>query len=70
MFTPRGKRLRNAGSIFGGRRSWPTGEIDDWVGLAFIASRRQDDDIQIDHPAFPGRAIFVDLKRAAPGLAL
>ena len=62
MFTPRGKRLRNVGSVFGGGRSWPTGEIDNRVGLAFIAGCRQDDDIQIRRdlvvlPAGDGAAI-------------
>jgi hypothetical protein len=67
MFTNESKGLREATRVFGCSRTGSTGEVNERIGLALCARRRQDHDIQTNHPAFFGRAILVNFERPAFG---
>src|SRR5687768_10040939 len=70
MFADAREDVDDTGCIFGGRRTWTTGEVEQRIGVAFRTARWKNDDVDWDLATFASVAILEDFERATFRLAL
>src|SRR5688500_13307352 len=70
MFADAREDVDDTGCIFGGRRTWTTGEVEQRIGFAFRTGRWKNDDVDWDLATFASGAILEDFERAAFRVAL